>query len=96
MFFIRHTLPTPKTIRKSRTTEKHIGVGASKILGVQRIFAQIFPNLPKQLSCNFCQPFSWCDLQKNGPLGFLQTLGAIFRSLTMLGGIFAQIFRDFA
>jgi len=32
----------------------NIGVGASKFLGVQRIFAQIFPNLPKKLSSNFC------------------------------------------
>ena len=30
-----------------------IGVGASKFLGVQRIFAQIFPNLSKKLSCKF-------------------------------------------
>ena len=29
------------------------GVGASKFLGVQKIFAQIFPDLPKTLSCNF-------------------------------------------
>ena len=39
----------------------HIGAGASKFLGVQRIFAQIFPNLPKKLSCNFCRPFLWRD-----------------------------------
>jgi len=39
---------------KWRTT---IGVGASKFLGVQRIFAQIFPNLPKKLSSNFCGRF---------------------------------------
>ena len=42
-----------------------IGVGASKFLGVQRIFAQIFPNLPKKLSCNFCRPFLWCDQARN-------------------------------
>jgi len=30
-----------------------IGVGASKFFGVQRIFAQITPNLPKKLLCNF-------------------------------------------
>jgi len=34
-----------------------IRVGASKFLGVQRIFAQISPNLPKKLFSNFCWPF---------------------------------------
>jgi len=43
-----------------------IGVGASKFLGVQRIFAQIFPNLSKKLPCNFSWPFLWCDLQNYG------------------------------
>jgi len=31
-----------------------IGVGASKILGMRRIFARISPNLPKKLLCDFC------------------------------------------
>jgi len=31
-----------------------ICVGASKFLGAQRIFAQIFPNSTRKLSCNFC------------------------------------------
>jgi len=35
----------------------NIGVGASKVLGVQKIFAQIFPNFPKKLSCNFADRF---------------------------------------
>jgi len=30
-----------------------IGLGASKFLGVRRIFAQIFPNLPKKFLCDF-------------------------------------------
>jgi len=34
-----------------------IGVEASKFLGMQRIFAQIFPNLPKMLSWNFAGRF---------------------------------------
>jgi len=34
-----------------------IGARASKFLGVQRIFAQIFPNFPKKFLCNFCRPF---------------------------------------
>jgi len=68
-----------------------IGAGASKFLGVQTIFAQIFPNLPKKLSCNFCQSFLWGDLQKWSSLVFLQTLGAIFRSQTPLGAIFPRV-----
>jgi len=45
---------------------KHIDVGASKFLGVQRNFAQNFPNLPKKLLCNIYRPFLWCSLHKNG------------------------------
>jgi len=41
-----------------------IGVGASKFLGEQRIFAQIFPNLPKQFLCKFCRPFFSVTFQK--------------------------------
>jgi len=39
-------------------------------------------------------PF-WCDLRKKDSCVFLQTLGTIFWSQTMLGAIFARIFRDF-
>jgi len=40
----------------------HISVGASKCLGVQRILAQISPNLPEKLFCNFfLQCFSHKD-----------------------------------
>jgi len=42
------------------------GARASKFLGVQKFFSQIFPNFPKKLSCCFCRPFLWRDLQKNG------------------------------
>jgi len=39
-----------------------IGVEASKILGMRRIFARISPNLPKKLLCDFClQIFSHKD-----------------------------------
>jgi len=41
-----------------------IGVGAIKFLGVQRIFTQIFPNLPKKFLCNFCRPFFSVTFQK--------------------------------
>jgi len=62
------------------------GVGASKFLGVQRIFAQIFPNLPKKLSSNLCGPFFGKAFKKWSSLVFLQ----------MLGCIFVHILRDFA
>ena len=39
---------------------------SKQIFGVAKDFAQIFPNLPKKLSCNFCRSFLWCDLNKNG------------------------------
>jgi len=55
-----------------------IGVGASEFLGVQRIFAQTFPNLPKKLSCQFCRPFFGVASKKWSLLVFLQMLGAIF------------------
>jgi len=82
--------------KRSKTTPRQLGVGASKFLGVKGFFAQIFPNLPKKLLCNFCRPFLWCDLQKMVFNFFLQTLGTIFRSQTMLDAHFAQIFNDFA
>jgi len=41
---------------------KPIGVGASKYLGVGRIFARISPNLPEEFLCNFfLQIFSHKD-----------------------------------
>jgi len=39
---------------------------SKQIFGVAKDFAQIFPNLSKKLSCNFCRSFLWCDLNKNG------------------------------
>ena len=57
---------------------RYIGVGASEFLGVQRIFAQNFPNLPKKLSCKFCRPFFGVASKKWSLLVILQTLGAIF------------------
>jgi len=68
---------------------------SKQIFGGAKDFCPNFPKLPKKLSCNICRPFSWCDLQKWSALVFLQTLGAIFRSQTTLGAIFAQIFSDF-
>jgi len=52
---------------------KCIRAGASKFLGLRRIFAQISPNLPKKLLCTFClqifsntdhEDFLLCDFQK--------------------------------
>jgi len=61
---------------------------------VQRIFAQIFSNVLKKLSCKFCRPFFWCDLQKWSC--FSANVGYRIWSQTTLGAIFAQIFRYFA
>ena len=67
-----------------------IGVGARIFLGVQRIFAQkVFVRLLPTI-------FVVWPRKKWSSLVFLQILGAIFRSQTALGVIFAQIFRDFA
>ena len=71
------------------------GVGASKFWGVQRILAQIFPNLHKTLSCNFCQPFFGVTSKKWSSIVFLQTLGGIFRSQQDWVPFFAQTWRDF-
>jgi len=66
VFCTRCMLCLLQSWRCQLTALPDIGVGASKFLGVQRIFAQNFPNLPKKLSCNFYRPFLWCDLQQNG------------------------------
>jgi len=55
-----------------------IGVGASKFLGVQRIFAQIFPNLPKSFCAAFADRFLMSPFKKWTSLVFLQTLGDNF------------------
>jgi len=72
-----------------------------QILGVQRIFARISPNLPE----NFCATFGYrfsptkimktffsMTFKKRSSCIFLQTLGAIFARIFR---VFAQIFRDF-
>jgi len=56
---------------------RRIGVEASEFLGVQGIFAQIFPNLAKKLSCKFCRPFFGVTYKKWSLLVFLQILRAI-------------------
>jgi len=41
---------------------RYIGVGTGKLLGLQRIFARIFPNLPETFLCDFSiQIFSHKD-----------------------------------
>jgi len=63
-----------------------IGVGAGKCLGMGRIFARIFPNLPETFLCNFAYKSSptkigedpiWFDFLKMSSCVFLQTFGAI-------------------
>jgi len=72
-----------------------IGVGASKFLGVWRIFAQNFPNLPKKLSCNFCRLFFWCDIQKMVSTCFSANLGRHFSKLNNVGHHFRPDFQGF-
>jgi len=80
-----------------------ISVGAGKFLGVRRIFARIFLNLPERFLCDFACKFSptkimktfcWHDLQKKS-----FTFGRwaqCFEIKKTLGAIFAPIFRHFA
>ena len=68
---------------------------SKQIFGMQRIFAQNFPNLPKKLSCNFCRPFLWRDLQKMVFTCFSANLGCHFSKSNNVGHHFCQIFRDF-
>jgi len=58
-----------------------IDVGASKFLGMQSIFAEIFPNFPKKL-WNFCRRSLWCDSQKMVFSCFSANLGSQFWSQT--------------
>ena len=77
-------------------------MAASEFLVVQRIFAQIFSNVLKKLSCKFCRPFFGVT-SKNG-LVFLQTLDTVFEVkqrwvpfLPRFSGIlpkFSEIFRE--
>ena len=76
-------------------TDLAIGVVASKFLGVQRIFAQIFPNLPKKLSCNFYQPFLWRDLQKMVFSCLSANLGRQFSKSDNVGCHFCPDFQGF-
>jgi len=77
----------------------YISVGAGKVLGVRRIFAQISPNLPEKLLGHFlCEYFLmktvFCfDLQTNV---FMWFWAPIFSNQSTFGSIFARIFREFA
>ena len=72
-----------------------IGVGARKFLGVQRMFAQTFPNLPKKVSCNFCRPFLWRGLQKMIFTCFFAYLGSHFSKSNNVGRHFCPDFQGF-
>jgi len=76
-------------------THQSIGVGASKFLGLQRIFDQIFPNLPKKISCKFCRPVLWCDLQKTVFTCFSANLGRHFSKSNNVGRHFCSNFQGF-
>ena len=43
-----------------------IGVVASNFWGCKRFLPKVSQTCSKRLSCNFCRPFLWCDLQING------------------------------
>jgi len=65
------------------TTRSHdscgrVAVGASKFLGVQRIFAEIFPNLPKKLLCNLWRPFFYWPPKNGLPLFFCKRWALFF------------------
>jgi len=62
------------------------GVGAGKFLGVRRNFARIIPNLPKKY-------FKKSDVQKKQL--FMSIQAPLFSNQSMLGAIFAQVFRKF-
>ena len=75
--------------------QQHVGVGASKFLGVRRLFARISPNLPESYCAtsptNFLpqrsrRPLFGVTSKKRSSVAFRKTVGVIF----------AQIFRNFA
>ena len=81
-----------------------IGAGASKFLGVRRIFARTSPNLPE----NFCVPFDhkfsptkimktffWWDLQKKVLICFSATVGRHFLKSNNVGCHFCPDFQGF-
>ena len=72
------------------------GVGAGKFLGVRKIFARIFPNLPEKQKV-FRQLF----VRIFSPTRIMRTFSemtsnAIFSKQTTFGAIFVRIFRKFA
>ena len=84
-----------------------IGVGASKFLGVRRIFAQIFPKLPEKfwatLPANFFPQRSWRPFfgwppRKVFVCSSAKTpfYGRHFMKSNKIGSHFARIFKDFA
>jgi len=85
------------------------GVGASKFWGVQKIFSQIFPNLHKTLSCNFCDRFLARPPKDGLRLFFCKRWAEFFevnkiwrhfrpdlKRFAQICGDFARFFREFA
>jgi len=82
----------PPTLKKfPPPMDATMGVGAGKFWGIRRVFALIFPNLPKMFLCGFSckisptkimKTFFWYDLQKKvGFSGFAR----IFDISNLLG-----------
>ena len=74
-------------------------------LGVQRIFARIFRNLPEKLSCNLClqifspkdhKDFFCVNSKKKVFMCFSANLGRHFLKSSNVWRYFIRIFRDFA
>jgi len=72
---------------------KHIDVGASKFLGVQRNFAQ---TCPKSYCATFTDRFCGVASTKMAFTCFCANLGRRFSMSNNVGCRFYQIFRDFA
>ena len=98
-------LTPPFGTQKFSMSHKRKGAGASKFLGVRKLFPEFYQTCPKHFCATFAYKFSPTKIMKTffGVTSknrfscvFLQTLGAIFWSATQLGAIFARIFRDFA
>jgi len=77
-------------------TQLHIGVGASKFLGVRRIFAQMFPNLPEKLFFNLCPTNLLSQRMWRPVLGVTSKKGIHSFFCKRWAPFFVWIFRDFA
>jgi len=100
-----------KSISESVAILPHIGLGAGNFLGLRKIFAQIFPNLPEKFfgfRASLCanisshtdlSTFSFGMTSKKRIQVILHTLGTIFdrifRQFARIFWYFGNIFTDF-